>query len=466
MKKLGIIVLSLLSFVAGTRAQQRPKLVVGIVVDQMRWDYLQYYKERFGSDGFNRLQREGFSFDNTQIGYVPTVTACGHSCLYTGSIPALTGIAGNNFYVDGKRTYCTEDKTVQGVGSNSSAGQMSPRNLEVSTIGDELKVATNYQSKVIGISLKDRGAILPAGHAADAAYWYDAKNGIFISSTYYQNALPEWVKKFNATHHQTKDIRCSSMGNTLVADMAIEALGKENLGKDDITDLLTVSFSSTDYVGHRYGPFSAQLDSVYLSLDHDLGRLLTALDEKVGKGNYIVFLSADHAAPINYKKQNAHGIPAGVWDEDKAKQYPGVKDVIENRIYLSDSNRKDEIIRHFQQEKGVAWVIDFSHVNETTLPDYLKKKVIQGYHPQRSGDLIVILKPGYYESSADSYEDGINHGAPYSYDSHIPLLWMGRGIPQGRSIQHVSISDVAPIVCALLGIQAPTGCVGEPHPFQ
>ncbi len=177
----------------------RPKLVVGIVVDQMRWDYLYRYFSRYQDNGFKRLLNEGFSCENTQVDYIPTFTGPGHTCIYTGSVPAIHGIAGNDFIIQatGKSMYCTEDTSVQTVGSTSKAGQMSPRNLLTTTVTDELKLATNFRSKVIGIALKDRGGILPAGHTADAAYWFDDKTGNWITSTYYMKELPQWVKDFN-----------------------------------------------------------------------------------------------------------------------------------------------------------------------------------------------------------------------------------------------------------------------------
>ena len=191
-------ILSVLLMVALAAAAQveRPKLIVGLVVDQMRWDYLYRFQDEYGEGGLKRLLREGHSFENTMINYVPTVTAIGHASIYTGSTPALHGICGNNFFIDGKEVYCCGDSTVRGVGSDSKKGQMSPHNLLASTIGDELKLATNFRSRVFGVAIKDRAAILPAGHSADAAYWWDTTVGHFISSSYYMDRLPEWVERF------------------------------------------------------------------------------------------------------------------------------------------------------------------------------------------------------------------------------------------------------------------------------
>jgi predicted AlkP superfamily pyrophosphatase or phosphodiesterase len=342
----------------------RPKLVVGIVVDQMRWDFLYRYHDRYSKGGFKRMMRDGFSCENTFIPYCPTVTAAGHACIYTGSVPAIHGIAGNNFYdyTAKREMYCSEDKTVQSVGTSNDNGQMSPRNMLTTTICDELKLATNFKGKVIGVAIKDRGAILPAGHSADAAYWYDSKTGHFISSTYYMKELPKWVQDFNASgaviNHYRKNwntlypintytqsdndmnsyentpfgedqkgfpydlnrfadkknystVRFTPYGNSLTADFAKAALQQEQLGKDSITDFLAVSFSSPDYIGHSFGPNSIEVEDTYLRLDKDLESFLSVLDKQVGAGNYTVFLSADHGVAHVPGFLEKHRLPNG-----------------------------------------------------------------------------------------------------------------------------------------------------------
>lgn len=330
-----------------TAVIERPKLVVGIMVDQMRWDFLYRYYNRYAANGgFKRMLNEGFTNDNTFIPYTPTVTACGHTCVYTGSVPAIHGITGNAWwdYEQNRTVYCSEDKTVKTVGSTSTAGEMSPRNMITTTICDELRLATNFRSKVIGIAIKDRGGILPAGHSANAAYWYDSRTGDWITSTYYMNDLPQWAKDFNAKKYadafynmgwntmypintyvqSAKDenefeakpmgadqkgfpydlkrfvgknygtIASTPYGNTLTAMMAKEAIVNEEMGKDSVTDFLAVSFSSPDYVGHAFGPNSIEVEDTYLRLDKELGELFDYLDKTVGKGQYISFLTADH----------------------------------------------------------------------------------------------------------------------------------------------------------------------------
>ena len=333
----------------------RPKLVVGIMVDQMRWDYLYRYYDRYGEGGFKRMLNNGFSCENTYINYIPTVTAIGHSSVYTGTTPAIHGIAGNDFIIQatGKSMYCTEDETVTPLGTavGNAAGKMSPRNLLASTITDELKLASNFRSKVIGIAIKDRGAILPAGHFADAAYWFD-NSGDWISSSYYMTDLPKWVKDFNkqklaekylkqdwntlypietykqsiednnpyegkfkGTQSPTFPVKTSQLlkengiglvattpyGNTLTLDLAKAAINNEELGNNPggFTDFLAISISSPDKIGHQFAVNSIEVEDNYLRLDKDLEDFFSYLDKTVGQGQYTVFLTADHGAAHN-----------------------------------------------------------------------------------------------------------------------------------------------------------------------
>lgn len=340
----------------------RPKLVVGLMIDQMRWDYLYRYQNRYGKGGFNRLLNQGFSCENTFIPYTPTATGCGHACVYTGSVPAINGITGNNWWDSKlqKSMYCVEDKSVKTVGTDTHDGEMSPFNLVSNTVTDELRLATNFRSKVIGISIKDRGAILPAGHSANAAYWYDESKGVFISSTYYMTDLPQWVKDFNArklpdtyykegwktlypidTYTQStadaKDYERTEIESkntfpynltsfigkdyyklpylpqaaTYTFEMAKAAAVNENMGKNQETDFLAVSISSPDYAGHSFGPNAIELEDTYLRLDKDIEQFLNFLDTQVGKSNYLMFLTADHGAAHVPGFLKEHNMPGG-----------------------------------------------------------------------------------------------------------------------------------------------------------
>ena len=518
----------------------RPKLVVGIVVDQMRWDYLYRFYDRYQQNGIKRLLNEGFSCDNTLIDYIPTFTAPGHSSIYTGSVPALTGIAGNDFIIQatGKSVYCTEDTSVRTVGAESKAGQMSPRNLLTTTVTDELKLATNFRSKVIGIALKDRGGILPAGHTADAAYWFDDKSGNWITSTYYMNELPQWVKDFNAqklaetylkldwnplfpvdTYTQTLPddskyegkfsgtsaptlpvktsalykgnlgmIRSTPYGNTITLDMAVAAINGEQLGQHDQTDFLAVSFSSTDYIGHQFGPNSVEIEDTYLKLDQNFASLFTFLDAKLGKGNYTVFLTADHGAAHNTAFLKDHGIPAGIWDDGAVRdslnkvlsqKYHVEKLVLSMANYQVNFNYKDlqyakldidavkkDCIDYLEKSPGVAYAVDLKKAQSANIPEELRLRVINGYNSARSGEIQVILFPGWFtgHGSGDSGPTGTTHGTWNPYDTHIPLVFMGWGVPHGHLNRETHMTDIAPTIAALLHIQAPNGNIGKVIP--
>lgn len=347
----------------------RPKLVVGVVIDQMRWDYLYRYSSSYGSRGFKRLMRDGFNCQNTMINYLPSFTAPGHTCVYTGSVPAIHGIAANDWFdnFSGKpdrKVYCTEDNSVELVSEGSTLKKpMSPKNLLVSTITDELRLATNFKSRVFGVALKDRGSILPAGHLANGAYWLDQSTGNFCSSTYYKKPSPDWLKTFNGRHvadslialdwtlldpskkiytqsladnnkyegslkgetapvfpHSIKTLKGSELyetferypaGNTLTLQIAKACRDGERLGEGDATDFLCVSLSSTDYAGHQFSPNSLEVEDMYIKLDKELGDFLDYLDEVEGKGNYLFFLTADHGAAHNPQFLIDSGMNAG-----------------------------------------------------------------------------------------------------------------------------------------------------------
>jgi predicted AlkP superfamily pyrophosphatase or phosphodiesterase len=516
----------------------RPKLVVGIVVDQMRWDYLYRYYDRYQDNGFKRLLNDGFSCENTQVDYIPTVTAAGHTCIYTGSVPAITGIAGNDWIIQatGKSTYCTDDSTVQTVGSTSIAGKMSPRNLLTTTVTDELKLATNFRSKVIGIALKDRGGILPAGHSADAAYWFDDKTGNWITSTYYMKDLPQWVKDFNdqklaenylkldwntlypidtyaqstadnspyegkfkGTDAPTMPVKTSAIykgnlglirstpyGNTLTLDLAVAAINGEQLGQHQVPDFLAISLSSPDYIGHQFGVNAVEIEDTYLRLDREIANFLVYLDAKVGKGNYTVFLTADHGAAHNTAFLNDHNIPAGVWDDGTvlkelnkslSEKYKADRLVLSLNDYqvnlnyaaikgqqLSEEDIKKDCIAYLQKLPAVAFAVDMKKAETAAIPEELRNRIVNGYNIEHSGEIQVILKPGWFtgHGSGDGGPTGTTHGTWNPYDSHIPLVFMGWGVQHGSLTRETHMTDIAATIAALLHIQAPNGSIGQP----
>ncbi len=516
------------------KLRSRPKLVVGIVVDQMRYDYLTRFYDQFEEGGFKRMVEEGFNCKNNHFNYAPTSTGPGHTSVYTGTTPATHGIIGNNWYdkENDIEVYCASDDSYASVGTTADAGQMSPHRMNVTTVTDELRLHTQMRGKTIAIALKDRGAVLPGGHTANAAYWfYGGNEGKWITSTYYMDALPKWVNEFNSSgtvqsykkawntlrdintyvesgldentfeglfddettstfpHNpqnlldKTKDfdvIKDTPYGNSLTADFAIEALKQEELGKDNITDFLAISFSSTDYVGHMFGVNSKEVEDTYIRLDLDLERVFKALDKNVGEGEYTVFLTADHGAIDVPSYLLSTRIPAGYVDNTATKnrfseflKYKyGTEDIIKNfsnyQFFLDHKIIKnlDLDVREVQEDIAKEFLsydyIDRVYTgyqmwqnNYTTGIPYILQN---GYNQKRSGDVLLVLKPGTISYS----KTGSTHGSPQIYDTHAPLLFFGKGIKSGSTVERTEIPDIAPTLSALLGISFPSGTTGKP----
>ena len=530
MKSFFLLILTLFTLLGHSQSPSRPRLVVGLVIDQMRWDFLYRYNERYGTDGFKRLLREGASCENNLINYTPSHTGAGHAGIYTGSVPAVHGIMGNYWYHrDLKRNfYCCEDTTAVTVGSSSSAGKMSPVNMWGSTISDELKISTNFRSKTISIALKDRGSILPGGHTANAAYWFDNASGGWISSSFYMKELPEWAQKLNSkkmpdqyiakgwntlyplsTYKQStpdsnryearltggdftfphiipatssnkyETFRYLPGAMTFTFDMAKAAMEGEKLGKGDVTDFLALSISTTDYAGHSFGPNSIEIEDMYLRLDQDIANFLKHLDQTIGKGQYLIFLSADHGVANNPYFLLDNKVPVGIFDEAKVrkdlnelvqKEF-GVAGIIETWInyqcYLNHSiiarNNLDRkkivnvIMKFLMKQQAVSSVADLADLNHSQLQDHVKTKLVNGYNQRFSGDIQYILKPQWFET----WRTGSSHGAWNPYDAHIPLIFMGWKVKPGKVYRETYMEDIAPTICAMLNIQRPSGCVGK-----
>ncbi|MFT2010767.1 alkaline phosphatase PafA [Pontibacter sp. 13R65] len=514
----------------------RPKLIVGIVVDQMRYDFLYRYWSQYGEGGFKKLVSKGFNFKYTHFSYVPTYTAPGHASVYTGSVPAVNGIVGNAWYnrETGKTVYCVEDKTVKTVGSTSDAGLMSPRNLLTTTVTDELRLATNMGSKVIGLSLKDRGSIIPAGHLANGAFWFDSQSGNWITSTFYSEQLPDWVQQFNNQKYpdqhlskvwetllpieqytqssaddvpwegklsgeerpvfphnipaiRKKDyelLRSIPAGNTLTKDFALAALAGEQLGKGNHTDFLAVSFSTPDYVGHTFGPNSIEVQDVYLRLDKEIEELLQYLEQQIGTENVLVFLTADHGAAHVPGYMIDKNVPAGVAsssiikDSTEAflnKTYGSgkwVESYTNQQLYL---NRKlieaKKLNRLEVQEKVADYVTRFNAVSRAMSAESIQRsgwgegmvnRMANGYNAERSGDVLIVLRPGWFEGGSSKHPTGTTHGSYSNYDTHVPLVWYGWKVKPGESSAEVMIADIAPTIASWLYIQEPNGTVGRP----
>ena len=508
-------------------AQQRPKLVVGIVVDQMKMEYLYRFSGDFTPNGFKRIIANGYTFQNMHFNYMPTYTGPGHASIYTGTTPATHGIVGNDWFSRslGKEVYCTDDASVKTIGDGTiEEGQMSPRNLLSTTISDELRLETNFKGKVIGISLKDRGAILPAGHFANWAFWY-SKTGAFISSTFYGEKLPEWVTEFNGEKrfmpyinkgwdllkpavtydesladdnpyegklykslapvfpYNLKDmydkndagvLRSTPFGNNLLAEFAMKAIEKEELGKDNSTDFLTVSFSSTDYVGHIMGPRSMELQDTYLRLDETIADFLIYLDKTVGKDNYLLFLTADHAGAenVSYLKDNKYAVNSinpkeivkglkkysqNTFGEDLVLNYSNFnlyfnKEIIKNKgleLLKVKQSFKDYLMTQVQVKR----VYSEEEILASTGNDFFLNFIANGYDPSQNGDLVLLDKPGNIEYSGT----GTSHGTPYSYDTHVPALFYGWHIKHGETHDRKVITQIAPTISQIIKIPFPNG---------
>jgi predicted AlkP superfamily pyrophosphatase or phosphodiesterase len=525
-----------------SQTSQKPKLVVGIVVDQMRQEFLYRFDSKFGKGGFKRLTDEGFMLKNAHYNYVPTETGPGHASIYTGTTPAIHGIIANEWYDKDlkKEVNCVGDDQQKTIGSTSINGQISPwRNL-ASTITDELELSTQRRSKVIGISIKDRGAVLPAGHLPDGAYWYDIQTGDFITSTYYKAALPVWVDEFNKLKladqysnqewkpllpidqykesgiddspyetrfkgkekstfpYNLKELRKTNnnfelvtrtpFGNELVAEFSKAAVDAESLGKDEITDFLAISFSSTDKIGHDLGPNAMEVEDTYIRLDKTLENFFNTLDAKVGKGNYTVFLTADHGVGEVPQSLKDLKVPAGLFkasfveaglNDFLQKYFPGkkiVERVSTEQVYLNQGAFNEDpkaagidlliatelISKYLLTVDGVAQVFSQSLIRQSPFDEQsIKGKVVRGYHNKRCGDIAFVLEPGWMAWSTPT---GTTHGSAYTYDTHVPVLFYGWGIKAGSSVDYHPITDIAPTLSVLLGIKFPSACTGQPIP--
>jgi predicted AlkP superfamily pyrophosphatase or phosphodiesterase len=515
-----------------------PKLVVGIVVDQMRFDYLYKYWNKFGDGGFKKLVNEGYQCKNLQYNYVPTYTGPGHSSIYTGTTPAGHGIISNGWFnrETNSGIYCTEDKTVKTIGSSTvKVGQMSPHNLLSTTVGDELRVASMLKSRVYGIALKDRAAILPAGHIANAAYWFDGESGNWVSSSFYGNTLPDWLTKFNKqqkamnylnqnwkpllpieqytesladkTPYETpfegsksvtfpydlKElmgknggqnlIRSTPFGNSFTNDFALELIKNEKLGQGNYTDMLCVSFSSTDYVGHQFGTDAVETEDVYLRLDADLKILLDSLESVIGKENLLVFLSADHGgatvpsylmdlrAPGGYMNYAPVESELKTWLKTQTGIDSNIIGIYSDQVYLNETALKANGTNISETELLVAdWLLKVKGVHSTITSNDLRRNeftrgtnhyIQKGFHPKRSGNVIITLEPNWMEYD----KTGTTHGSPYSYDTRVPMLWYGWKIEHGESVLPYFIEDIAPTISWMLNIPFPNATSGNPIPI-
>jgi predicted AlkP superfamily pyrophosphatase or phosphodiesterase len=491
----------------------KPKLVVGIVVDQFRYDYLTRFRADYHG-GLDQLLTQGADFTNAFYAQVPTVTAVGHSIFMSGAMPAVSGIVGNAWYdhESGKVVTSVCDWDVKIVGGAqeqegpkcTDADPASPKRLLVSTVGDELRNA-HPESKVIGVSIKPRAAILPSGHRAAGAFWLDDVTGNFITSSFYVNELPAWANAFNAHKLPSQYVNRSwegfpkwsfhapagskmpyaklaagPWGNELIEQFAEAAIAGEQLGQHGSTDLLTVSFSSNDYVGHAVGPDAPEVKDMAIRTDQLLGKLFQFLDSKVGLKNVLIVLSADHGVATIPSMDKAEKMPGGYVTESVEKVVDraltekfGYADWTipgggETNLYLNHTiiqNRKIPEAEIYSVARTALLLNPLLHVARVYTRDQLENGVagdfiaraeMNGFNPKRSGDIAVVLEPGYLPGHS-----GTSHFSPYAYDRHVPVLFMGPGIKPGRYDGTIQPNDIAPTLASMLDIQTPSGSSGR-----
>jgi predicted AlkP superfamily pyrophosphatase or phosphodiesterase len=515
-----------------------PKLIVGIVIDQMCYEYLYRYQDKFCENGFRKIMEQGTNCRNTQYNYVPTFTGPGHASIYTGTTPNNHGIVANEWFEreSGLVINCVEDNSVKSVGTSSDEGLCSPKNMKTNTITDQLKM-TYPNAKVVSMSIKDRGAILPGGHLSDGSYWFDYATGKFVTSTFFKKELPKWVADFNAEGQADKylqgswntlldisaygesgpddspyehllqgktkptfpyDLKAMCNGvpnyslftvtpfaNTFLADFALRSIKAENLGQDQQTDMLCISFSTPDIAGHSFGPYSVELEDIYIRLDLEIGKLIKQLEEQVGKDEFVMFLTADHAVvpvpqylidkklPGGYVFLNDHLIEL---NKSVATKF-GVDLVLEQEnlnIYLDqkriDSLKldhkvvQDYVASEIAKWDGVKRVFTAYQLMNTGNDDEWREMVRKGYHARESGDVLFILEPGYLPKYVDSHtaRKGTSHGSAFNYDTHVPLVWYGKGIPAQEVFRRVNITDISATLTHLLYLQRNGAMTGEP----
>jgi hypothetical protein len=517
---------------------EQPRLVIGIVVEQLKFDQLEKFREKLGDNGIKKLINEGTYFKNASFDYMLTQSAPGHATISTGAEPSFHGITSDNWYLPlrNELIYCTRDIDVNPVGGSFESGLNSPVNLQASTFSDELEMATNQKAKVFGIALKDNSAILSTGHSADGVFWFDNTTGTWMTSTYYSNALPGWVMDFNAMNYpesylngmwnlfrplkdysgclpdsnkfetgfntlnyfpyDLKKLRSKVMlssrndfallretpfGNSLTTSFAIRLIEKEELGKDDITDYLSICYSATDNIGHRFGPSSVEMEDAILRLDDDIKNLLAYINDSIGKKNVLVYFTSAHGISEIPAVLQSYRIPAGYFRQDQALQLmrsylnavygegDWIKGYSERQVYLNRTLIEDaripledvqkKVARFLVQFSGVAAAYPYSAFEANDFGNGNLKRIINNFNSQRSGDVIVTLNPGWIEKDSEYVT---NHNSPYEYDSHVPLIWYGWTVNRSTVARKVNMTDIAATLSSLCKVPYPNACTGDP----
>lgn len=539
-----VSVILLISFFSGLSGQgaylppEKPRLVIGIVVEQLRYDHIERFRDRFGENGIKRLINEGSYFKNASFEYMLTQSAPGHATIATGAEPSYHGIPSDSWYVPLKNEliYATKDAVVNPVGGSFESGLHSPVSLQSSTFSDELKMATNRRAKVFSVGIKESSSILSAGHAADAAFWFDNTTGTWMSSSYYLDSLPGWVTDFNALKSSetylngtwepfrsaemygdclpdsnkyeagfrsvnyfpydlkkirskeiagTKDsyalLRETPFANSLTTSFAIRLIEREKLGKDDVTDYLSICYSATDNIGHRFGPSSVEMGDAILRLDDEIRYLLTYLNDSIGKRNILIFFTSSHGISEIPSILERNRIPSGYFRQNQAVQLlrsymnavygegDWVKGYSERQVYLNRTLIEDarlsleevqkKVARFLVQFSGVASAYPYSAFEANDFNNGNLRRIMNNFNPQRSGDVIITLNPGWVEKEGEFVT---NHNSPYECDSHVPLIWYGWTVNRESVTRKVNMADIAATLSSLCKVPYPNACIGQP----
>jgi len=535
MKFLSITAALIIAFITHSQ-KESPKIMIGIVVDQMCYDYLYRFEKNYSKRGFKKLMNNGSHLKNMHFNYIPTYTGPGHASIYTGTTPRNHGIIANDWLQRASLQHvnCVGDNGVKGIESSALYGKSSPHRLNVQTVTDQLKKSYT-KSKVISISIKDRGAILPGGHNSDGTYWFDYGKGTFITSSYYKTKLPKWLQDFNENNNAAsyadvwvpllkesaysaiddspyekvlagktsptfpydipnlcktgaslQPFAMSPFANTLLTDLALNAIEHEHLGEDESPDMLCISYSSPDIAGHAFGPDSKEIEDIYIRLDLELARFIESLEKLFGKDGFILFLTADHGVVPVPQKLVDEGFSGGYLFVDQmmnqlrtsCKKQFGMDFILGQdnlNIYLNynlinsyqDSIDMDQILSLFEEElrniEGVKQTARRSELMKgIQYKDRLLQMLFEGFDPKRSGDLLLILQPGYLPKSTLSLNphQGTSHGSGYSYDTHVPCLWYGGGIRKNEILEPLNITDIGPTLLELLNLPRLESMVG------
>lgn len=509
-----------------------PRLAVVVVIDQFRSDYLDRFASQFGAGGFRRFLDAGARFTGGRHAHAVTKTCPGHAVVLTGAYASVTGVVANEWWsvAERRERYCAEDAAAPLLGA---AGEgRSPRRLLAPTVGDMLREHTGGRGRVVAISGKDRSAIMLGGRLADEAWWM--VDTLFVTSTWYRPDLPEWAQKFNASGAATAwfgktwdrllpaaafgalgpddvpwERNKSGMGrafphtlgageprpgpgyvdaletspfqNELVVDFALAALRAHQLGRDEVPDLLAISLSANDRIGHAYGPASHEVMDVTVRTDRLLARLFDAIDREVGLTNVVVVLTADHGvAPVPEQVAASFGRPVGrrlapdsiagaARRALEARYGPGAWIAHQDGPYLyfdeelfrargvSLVEAEGVVAAAVAAVPGVAWARPGNQLREEWAAGG-DSEVIRSFNPAESGHVMYMTLPGVVEEDDPA---GTGHGTPWAYDQRVPLLWYGAGIRAGTWHGEATVADIAPTLARLLGVPPPAAARGR-----